>query len=426
MKSVRRIILLTLMLLCILSAAAQGDSHLEGYILDEKYIMYNMDKSWLQGYEPLISDNRVRICLPITSKSSDGKLTATLILDDESVAPFREEKRSTVVYRENGMFSVELKIKLIDGRINGDYSGIVRLEGENKNDQYMVTEYPVVIRVRDGKDSLVQPQISQVQAELNVGENGNVSAVITNTSRYAELTNLILTVTDAAGDIVPRASNMLKIENIKPGQSVNINYPVSVKPNASVALHALTFNLTYTAAGKDGSWTETFTLPVSQQMRLEQGGVQMATTAVQGDIASITLPLMNMGRGDITNAMATLAIPGVVERQSVLVGTIVPGETKQAKLSFTPGKDVLGDVSGSITVTAEDAWGNSTEFSLPVGLTVEEPVKLTASGEVEKKEDEPPYLMYALIGVSVLLLIGLILQGTIMGAKIRKLEEDRL
>ncbi len=425
MKSVRRVLILALMLLCILPAAAQGGGNLEGYILDENYVMSHMDKSWLQGYEPTISDNRVRICLPITSQSSDGKLTATLILDDESVAPFRDEKRSTVVYRENGMFAVELKIKLSEGRINGDYTGIIRLEGENKNDQYMVTEYPIVIRIRDGKDSLVQPQISQVQAELNVGENGNISAVLTNTSRYAEMTNLLLTVTDASGDIVPKSSDTLRIGNIRPGESVNINYPVSVKSNASVALHELTFNLTYTAASKDGSWTETFTLPVSQQMRLEQGGVQMATTAVQGDIASVTLPLMNMGRGDITNAMATLSIPGVVERQSVLVGTISPGETKQAKLSFTPGKSVLGDVSGVITVTAEDAWGNSTEFSVPVELTIEEPVKLTSSGTVET-EEKPPYLTYVFMGASALLLIALILQGMIMGAKIRKLEEDRL
>ncbi len=427
MKNWKKLICL-LMVLCILPIMAQAseDSHLEGYVLDQKYVMSNMDKSWFQGYEPVVSGDRVRICLPITSKSSDGKLVATLILDDEEIAPIRSENRSIKVYREDGMFDVELSLKLSASRINGDYSGKVRLEGENKNDQFMVTEYPVVIRIRDGRDVVVQPHISDVRAELNVGEDGVIRAKFTNTSRYAELTNLLLTVTDASGDVVPLASDTLKLGTVKPNQTIDIEYPVSVKPNASVSLHKLTFNLTYTAAGKDGTWTETFTVPVSQQMRLEQGGVQMATTAVQGDIASVTLPLMNMGRGDINNVMATLSIPEVVERQSVLVGTIAPGETKQAKLNFTPGKNILGDAAGTITVTAEDAWGNQTEFSLPVELTIEEPVKLTMSGEAEKEEDKPPYLMYVFIGLSALLAIALVLQGMLLGGKIRKLEEDRL
>lgn len=428
-KNMRMSLCLLLMLLFALPviAQAQETKDLEGFVLDEKYVMSDMDKSWYQGYEPQVNGGSVSICVPVTSKSSDGKLTATLIMEDEEIAPIRTQKRSAIFWRQDsGKFEVKLSFKLSDSRINGDYKGKVLLEGKNKDGRYMFTEYPVVIRIRDGKAEVLHPEISAVTAELNVGENGTINAVITNTSRYAELTNLLLTVADASGDVIAVGSDTMKLGALKPGESVNISHPVNVKPNASVALHKLTFNLTYTAAGQDGSWTETFTLPVSQQMRLEQGGVQMATTAVQGDIASVTLPLMNMGRGDITNVMATLSIPGVVERQSVLVGTIMPGETKQAKLSFTPGKSVLGDVSGSITVTAEDAWGNKTEFSVPVELTIEEPVKLTLSGTVEKKEDKPPYLTYVFIGVSALLLIALILQGMIMGAKIRKLEEDRL
>jgi len=544
-KNMRMILCLLLVLLCAFTARAQETKDLEGFVLDEKYVMSGMDKSWYQGYEPQVSGGSVTICVPVTSKSSNGKLTATLIMEDEEIAPIRTQKRSAIFWRqESGLFEVKLSFKLSDSRINGDYKGKVLLEGTNKDGRYMFTEYPVVIRIRDGKNNVVHPEFSQVTAELSVGKEGKISAVLTNTGRYADLTdllltvtdasgdvfpeasdtlklgkllpnqsvtveypvvvsadapmalheltfhltytaagqngswtevftlpvgrtssvegtlrlqpnisdvtsslnvgengtisalltnadahtsmhNLILTVTDSSGDVIPAGSDMLKLGTLKAGESVLINYPVSVKPTASVSLHELTFKLTYTASGKDGNWTETFTMPVSQQMRLEQGGVQMATTAVQGDIASVTLPLMNMGRGNINNVMAILSIPEVVERQSVLVGTIAPGETKQAKLNFTPGKNILGDVAGTITVTAEDAWGNKTEFSVPVELTIEEPVKLTVSGTIEK-EEKPPYLMYVFMGVSVLLLIALILQGMIMGAKIRKLEEDRL
>ena len=169
-------------------------------------------------------------------------------------------------------------------------------------------------------------------------------------------------------------------------------------------------------------------LPVNQEIRLEHGGVQLATTILQSEMATLTVPVMNMGRSELSNVMATLSLPGITERQSVLMGTLAPGETKSAKLTFIPGTDDLGLHQGTLTITGEDAYGNTASMIVQVETTVEEPVVVAASSEGSQEDETQtfPWLVIALgAGCGVLLLVCII-QGAVLRKKIRKLEEDRL
>lgn len=160
---------------------------------------------------------------------------------------------------------------------------------------------------------------------------------------------------------------------------------------------------------------------------MEHGGLRMADSVVAGDVLTLTLPVLNRGKADIIDVMVTLEMPGVVERQSVLVGRIAPGEAKNAQLSITPGKHLEGGFSGTITVTATDNDGNPAEISLPVALSVEKPVQYDESS-MQAAQEEPanPVIMYALSAGCAVLLITCIVQGAVLRRKIRKLEEDRL
>lgn len=399
----------------------------EGFTLEEDRILAGMNQSWRQGYEPTVDGNSVNIYLPLTSDKTGGKITATLALDDPTTSPFATTTLTADCWKNEGLYAVRLRLPLVSARHNGDYAARVVVEGKDGDGNALRAEYPTVIRIRDGKSDAVRPGLSAVSASLTVGEDGALRALVTNTSRYAEMTDIILTVTDAGGDVLPLSSDKLAVPPLMPGRSTWIEYPVTVKPDASVALHALTFKLSYTALDQPGAWEETFTLPVSQEIRLEQGGVQAPASVVQGDAASFTLPLMNMGRGELRNVMATLTLPGVVERQSVLVGTIAPGETKQAKLSAAPGKDIIGEVSGEIAVAAEDAWGNETRFTLPVSLSVEKaPEETKVETVTDLVKTSVPAYVWPLGGACLLLLIGFIVQGALLRGKIHRLEEDKL
>ena len=139
----------------------------------------------------------------------------------------------------------------------------------------------------------------------------------------------------------------------------------------------------------------------------------------------MTLPLMNMGKGELQNVLVKLEMEGVLDAQSVLVGTMAAGETKQAKLTFTPKLDSVGSHSGTVTITCEDAYGNAFSQTLDVMLDVDEPIP-----EVELQQEEEKQKMSAgtivLIVLCVILAGGLVLQGKILTDKLHKLEEERL
>jgi hypothetical protein len=101
------------------------------------------------------------------------------------------------------------------------------------------------------------------------------------------------------------------------------------------------------------------------------------------------------------------------------------GETKQAKLTYTPSLDSVGTHSGTVTITCEDAYGNTFSQTLDVTLIVDEPIP-----EVELQQEEEKEKMSTgtiiLIVLCVMMAAGLVAQGTILTQKIHKLEEERL
>ncbi len=285
---------------------------------------------------------------------------------------------------------------------------------------------PVLAADEETEDNGIHPMLSDVDAALNVGEASVLSLELTNPSAHAEMTGITLKVTDATGDILPQGSDTLHLADVSAGETVSVQVPLTVRPTAAVSLHVLRFDIGYQAQEKSLTWSEAFTLPVNQEIRLEQGGVALSPTILQGELATLTLPLMNMGRGELRNVMVTLELPGITDRQSVLVGTIPAGETKQARLTFTPGKAVEGFFTGTATVSAEDAYGNDTSFVLPVETTVEKAPELNVAIQAQDEQHDTWWLTLALaIGCGVLMFVC-ILQGMLLRRKIRKLEEARL
>ena len=152
----------------------------------------------------------------------------------------------------------------------------------------------------------------------------------------------------------------------------------------------------------------------------------MAESVVAGDSITATLPLMNMGKADVVNAMFTISLPGIIERQSVLVGTIQPGETKQAQITLTAPKNVIGSFDGTLTVSGEDNDGNSVSYEMPVCLTVEEAMKTEAFVAQSTAKQKTPVSVVILSIACAVLVAALIAQSILLRSKLHKLEEERL
>ena len=415
-------ILLTLLLVLSMSVTAFAAE----FQIDQHSTIDGMNRSWYQGYAPSISYHKMTICLPIRAESCVGDITVSLALDDPNVFVLSGEPKEVTVSPKNGIYPVKLVLPLEQYRRNGDYPTTITIKGADGNGKEIVETMPYIIRIRDGYGSheTLEPVISDVVGNLDVGTDGSLSLTISNPTTTQSIMDGEITVTDSTGEILMSGSNRYAIPEILPGKSETVTIPMTVKGNASISQHTLEVKLSYSCLGKSAEWTESFTVPVTQAIRLEQGGVQLPT-AIAGELGNMTLPLMNMGKGELQNVLVKLEMDDVLDAQSVLVGTLAPGETKQAKLTFAPKLDSVGTHTGTVTVLCEDAYGNAFTQTLDVTLIVDEPIP-----EVELQQEEEKEKMST--GTIVLIILcasmaaGLVAQGTILTKKIHKLEEERL
>ena len=415
-------IFLTMLLVLSMSVTALAAE----FELDQHSTIDGMNRSWYQGYAPSISYHKMTICLPIRAECCVGDITVSLALDDPNVFVLSGEPKEVTVSPKNGIYPVKLVLPLEQYRRNGDYPATITIKGIDGNGKEIVETMPYVIRIRDGYGSheTLEPVISDVVGNLDVGTDGSLNLTITNPTTTQSIMDGEITVTDSTGEILMSGSNRYLLPEILPGKSEVVTIPMTVKGNASISQHTLEVKLSYSCLGKSAEWKESFTVPVTQAIRLEQGGVQLPT-AIAGELGNMTLPLMNMGKGELRNVLVKLEAEGVLDAQSVLVGTMAAGETKQAKLTFNPKLDSMGTHSGTVTITCEDAYGNTFSQTLDVTLIVDEHIP-----EVELQQEEEKEKMSTgtiiLIVLCVLMAAGLVAQGTILTKKIHILEEERL
>ena len=392
--------------------------------VDQHRVLEGMGRSWYQGYQPTVRRGTMTICLPLEIDGGPEKITVAAALDDPNVFLLSETPKEVTAAQSDGIYPVKLQLSLKSNRRDGDYP--ITITVKNADGGELLGTIPYVIRIRNGYTTheTLEPVLSPVEGQLDAGCEGTLKLTVTNPTTTLSITHCVLTVTDADKEILMTGAGRVEIPEILPGQSQTVTIPVTVKADAAITEHVLEAELSYKVLDKEETWKQSLTVPVNQTIRMEQGGVQLPT-AIAGELANMTLPLMNMGKGELSNVLVTLDIDGVVEAQSVLVGAIAPGETKQAKLTFTPGFQTAGTHSGTAAVTCEDAYGNTASQVLPVTLTVDQPLPEVS---LPSQEDTRTLPMAVIVptALCVVLLAALVIQGVTLTSKNKRLEEERL
>ena len=386
--------------------------------VDQYAVISGMGKSWYQGYEPNVKNNTMTIYLPIKT-DLESPITASIALTDPNVYLLSSQPKAVTVNKKDGIYPVKLILSLQKDRRNGDYPAIVTLKSGDKTETI-----PYTIRIRDGRGSheALSPVISDVTGNLDVGTNGSLDLTSSNPTSTLSMMEGILTVTDSSGEVLMTGSDRFSIPEILAGEAITVSVPMTVLSNAAIRVHTLNLKLSYEVCGEERNWEEAFTVPVTQRIRLEHGDAQVPP-AIAGELGNLTLPLMNMGKGELNNVLVKLET-SAANSQSVLVGSIAPGENKQAQLTFTAFADHVGTHSGTVTISCEDAYGNLFEESMEVNLTVDEPLPAIPEEVPEKEKANPATIFLGIL--CVLLIAGLVTQHLILTGKIHKLEEDRL
>lgn len=430
MKRLFAVLLTAVLLVPVFAARGEGTPALS---LDENRILRGMDRSWYQGYEASTDRNKWSLILPIKTEGQIESVKAELQVKNPRVTPFKSQDMTVEghVDEETGIWEVRFTLSMLSNLKNADYPCVIRVTARSVAGKEESLEIPYTVRVRGNEEALEKSRISisDVQAELSVGEPGEVKLTLTNPCVATDIENLELKMSDEAGHILPRDAEKMYLGSLPVGESITVTYPVTVVQKATVVPHMLKMSLTWNAVNAEASYECSNTVAVHQSIRMEQGGIKMPPAVYAGDSVTLTLPLMNMGKADIVNVMATVSMPGITDRQSTLVGTIQPGETKQAQLILTTSKDITGEYTGTVTVDCTDEDGNPASLELPVNLKVDTPPKRNTgenADEKSEKEEKISPLTIALGGGCGLLLILLVLQGIILRRKLHRLEEDKL
>ena len=405
-------------LICILLAVLLFAAQVCAAEVDQYAAITGMGKSWYQGYEPTVKNNTMTIYLPLKTEL-DGPITVSIALADPHVYLLAAQPKSVTVNKKDGIYPVKLSLSLQKDRRNGDYPAIITIKSGEQTETL-----PYTIRIRDGRGSheVLSPVISDVTGNLDVGTEGSLMLTITNPTSTLSMTGGILTVTDPTGEVLMTGSDRFPVPEVLPGETVTVSVPMTVLGNAAIRVHTMNLKLSYEVCGNEKTWEEAFTVPVTQAIRLEHGNVQIPP-AIAGELGTLTMPLMNLGKGELRNILVKLET-SAANVQSILVGSIAQGETKQAQLTFTPFSDAIGTHSGTVTLSCEDAYGNTFTETMEVTLTVDEPLPEVGEAAAPVAKSDPGKII--LIALCILMAAGLIAQHMILTGKIHKLEEERL
>ena len=417
------------LLLCTIPLFGSALAATEAFRLDEDAILYGMgNRSWARGYAPEESNGNWIGYFPVASDRAVGELTAWLEPEREELSPFLpQELRVKLRPNADGLWPLRLCYRLYGDRINGDYPAKLHLEGQDAEGTPLQTELSLVVRIRGGLDdpAPVTAELSLLDAALTQGEPGSCTLRVRNASETAELTDLVLSYAESAGELLPAETDSLRLEKLLPGREQSVTLPITVSAEARPGAHQLRVCLSYRSLRGEGSAEALLTVPVVQTLRLEHGPVTLADTVVQGESAGISVELMNLGANEIKNLRMTLDLGDFVRGQTVLVGNLPGGESVTGKLAFSTAAAPLGRVEGTLTVIYEDASRGEASFSEPLHVTVEEPapIPVPTTEQEDKGRTVPLWLLLTVCGF---LLAAFLLQGVILRSKLHKLEEERL
>ena len=228
------------------SDGSESQHETEEFTISEESVFWDMKRSWLQGYQPTISYDRLALTVPIRSASGADNVKAELIAANESISPLKPQTMTAgMTWVGTGLWVARFSLKCHSDRVNGDYPCTIHVTGIGPDGAELVTDIPYILHIRDGKAGTepARMELTDEGTSLKVGEDGALRVTLANPSKSTGLENLALTVSDPEGDILPGGADSVTLPDLMPGQSVRINFPVTVRNDAKVAPHSLHFDL---------------------------------------------------------------------------------------------------------------------------------------------------------------------------------------
>jgi len=243
---------------------------------------------------------------------------------------------------------------------------------------------------------------------LMAGDDVLLRLKLTNNAAYDTTWKNVATLTIADSKVLTftvGSSDSAYARAIKPGESADFDYHLTVRNDAEVGSTSVAITMTYeTWDSVVGKATQTIMLPVSQPMDVVVDEPVVYGNAVSGKPIAVSLNIINMGRAKAMN-LQVMATDGLTMAESYFGGDLLAGGSVAADVQVDAAK--TGEFTGTLIVAYEDANGEryTQEIAVPMNVAESAPaaaVDLKQSDSDDSASSWPWWAWLLIVAVGVL------------------------
>ena len=261
---------------------------------------------------------------------------------------------------------------------------------------------------------------------VSPGSSTAVTVKIKNTSTKKAMKSIKLTFAEESGELICDGLGTAYLPLLGAGNEYAWVINLTAANTAKSGEHKATITAEYEDdEGTQLTSSDTVRIPVRQSVSLEYSGAALPAKLVQGDSSAVSVVFMNTGKSTIYNCIMQFDVEGVSSGGSILIGTIAAGESKSGTANLRPDSGILGEVSGALTISYEDDYGEKYSESVEVSSTVTEKA-VAASADEAKENRNPLWWLFLLLGLTVGGAAGAGIPLAIISRKRRLEDEKRL
>lgn len=227
------------------------------------------------------------------------------------------------------------------------------------------------------KDQTTSPNLlvrssSYGDGTVVAGEEFVLSLGVFATSGNEDLNDVVVSLTLPENVSLSNGSLSTYIGTLHPESTNTVTFPVLPASGFTGTVANITVNLAGTGSitGKAVTGTTSISVPISQPDRFEVGQLQVPSSIVLGETASVSLSYVNKGKNPVSNLEARITGTNLGAGGYQYLGNLNAGTEGSVDFDLTP--DSAGAISGTITLSYEDASGQPRTITKDFSATAEE------------------------------------------------------
>lgn len=334
-------------------------------------------------------------------------------------------------------YTWELTVKATAKAADGNHAVTVSAEYETESGGSGNSSDTLNINVKgkteeETKENNSSPRLMVTGYEVENGfispdSSATLKVTIKNTNPNKAVSNIKLSLGDESGEIKPDGMGTKYVSAIAAGGEYVWTVKLTAANTAAANEHKLNLSMEYEDENHSPySATDTLLVQVRQAASLDYSGAQLPVKVIQGNVTTVTLTLMNTGKSTLYNCMFEFNVEGLNGGGSTFIGTINAGESGTGNANLRVSEEILGKVSGTLTIIYEDDYGEKYTKTVDVQTVIEEKVEPSDIITEEEEKQNNLWWLFLLIGLAVGGGLGFGIPHAINSSKQRKEDEKRL